>query len=101
MKYPRFNDNLLQCPICNGNWDGGDIAEYLFNRGDNITIEEAEKDAAKYYGWSKDNRLRFRKVIGIEIQGEYDGVSFWQCPHCRSEWNRFTNLLTSHRGKEL
>lgn len=28
-------------------------------------------------------------VIGVEIQGVYDGVLFWACPDCHGTWNRW------------
>ena len=27
-------------------------------------------------------------VVGIEIQGVYDGVLFWQCADCGARWHR-------------
>jgi predicted RNA-binding Zn-ribbon protein involved in translation (DUF1610 family) len=33
---------------------------------------------------------RFSRVIGVEIQGMYDGVSYWKCPDCGKTWNRWT-----------
>jgi hypothetical protein len=33
----------------------------------------------------------YTRLIGIEIQGGYDGVSEWQCPECLVLWNRWTN----------
>ena len=29
------------------------------------------------------------RVIGVEIQGAYDGTLFWQCPDCGGRWHRF------------
>jgi len=34
-------------------------------------------------------------VIGIEVQGVFDGVLFWQCPDCGAQWHRFD--LTSRQ----
>lgn len=28
-------------------------------------------------------------MIGVEIQGVYDGVLYWQCPACGGMWNRW------------
>lgn len=36
----------------------------------------------------------YSKMMGIEIQGGYDGVSYWACPNCKVVWDRFT-------GKEM
>lgn len=32
----------------------------------------------------------WRREIGIEILGEYDGVLHWKCPDCKYTWHRFT-----------
>lgn len=36
------------------------------------------------------NGHRYSKLSGIEIQGGYDGVSYWYCPECMTVWDRFT-----------
>ena len=54
------------------------------------TVEKAE-EAAENYGWSEDNPKRFGKnVTGIEIRGEYDGVSYWKCECCETYFDRWT-----------
>jgi len=32
----------------------------------------------------------YSRLIGIEIQGGYDGISYWKCPDCKAQWDRFT-----------
>lgn len=32
---------------------------------------------------------QYSRQIGVEIQGVYHGVLFWQCPDCGSRWHRF------------
>lgn len=29
------------------------------------------------------------QVIGVEVQGEYDGVLFWHCRKCKTSWPRW------------
>lgn len=29
--------------------------------------------------------------IGIEIRGVYDGILFWRCQHCRTDYHRWTD----------
>ena len=39
------------------------------------------------------NGVRYSRMVGIEIQGGYDGVdgvSYWYCPECHTYWDRFT-----------
>ncbi len=31
----------------------------------------------------------FRRVIGVELQGVYDGILYWKCPDCEKAWNRW------------
>lgn len=33
--------------------------------------------------------LSANRVIGIEVQGVYDGVLLWSCPDCFAFWHRF------------
>jgi hypothetical protein len=35
----------------------------------------------------------YSKLVGLEIQGGYDGVSYWACPFCQVVWDRFTGKL--------
>lgn len=32
----------------------------------------------------------YSRLIAVEIQGMYDGVSEWLCPDCGVRWDRFT-----------
>lgn len=88
-------ENLTECPSCKGNWDGGDIYEVLrlHTTYDKYSDEEVKK-LAEDYGWSEKNKKHFSQLIGIEISELYDGVSFWECPHCNKQWKRIKNNLT-------
>lgn len=63
------------CPICKKSWDAGDIPK------------ELRKHYSAPYKWSH--------LIGIEIRGEYDGVCMWQCPFCKTKWNRWTEEIVN------
>ena len=63
-------DKFGSCPKCKASWDGGDIPENI------------RQHYSPPYKWSK--------LVGIEIQGKYDGVSYWQCPICKTTWDRWT-----------
>ena len=86
----EFNSELEICPLCNANWKQSDIADHFESTG--CSREEAEEKAS-HYGWTKENKLFFSRLIGIEIEGGYDGISEWMCPDCESKWDRFTNKL--------
>jgi len=36
------------------------------------------------------NATHFKREIGIEYQGLYDGILSYRCPDCGHEWPRFT-----------
>lgn len=36
----------------------------------------------------------FSRVIGLEDPSVYDGVSWWGCPRCKAQWDRWTGKLT-------
>lgn len=85
--------NLKSCPSCKASLDGGSISETFIKQRDegakywqgktNEEIEQYVKDSySAPYRWGRE--------IGIEFQGEYDGISAWQCPDCKYTWNRFT-----------
>lgn len=37
----------------------------------------------------EQNGKTYSHVIGVQIDGVYDGVLFWQCPFCGNQWPRF------------
>ena len=64
-------DIFGNCPECNESWDAGDIPE------------KSRQHYSPPYKWSK--------LMGIEIEGGYDGISIWECPFCKTQWDRFTD----------
>jgi len=59
------------CDKCNADWQGSEIP-----------IEHR-----KHYDLGS---IYYSRLVGIEVRGGYDGVSYWQCPDCGATWNRFT-----------
>lgn len=59
------------CPHC-----GADL------RGSPIPQEYREKG---WYG----TETHYSRLIGVEVQGIYDGILYWQCPDCGGRWHRF------------
>lgn len=78
-----------ECPKCKTSWlEDKTIFEYFLSKGN--SVEEAVR-IAENYGCTTDSPKHFSKdVIGVQIQGEYDGVSIWKCKKCNFEFNRFT-----------
>lgn len=37
----------------------------------------------------EENGREYSRIIGVEVQGTYDGVLYWQCPFCDGKWPRF------------
>ena len=57
------------CPECNADWRGTKIPE----------------EHRHHYG---SNDGYFSRLIGVEIQGGYDGVNHWECPDCQATFKR-------------
>lgn len=58
-----------ECPFCKADLKGEPIPE----------------DLRKMY-----SSTHYSRLIGIEIRGGYDGVSYWECPDCHVRWDRWT-----------
>jgi len=53
------------------------------------------------------NETPWRREVGCEVQGAFDGVLFWKCPDCGGTWQRFDLTSPLHhvakkymRGKQ-
>ncbi len=77
------------CPKCNIAWEEEhNIYDHFISKGK--TKEEATKTASQY-GCTKENPRYFGvNVTGIEILGQYDGVSQWECGGCKTTFNRWS-----------
>ena len=87
------NQDTKSCPKCKSSWDGGLIVEeFIKQREEGSTLWEgkSDKEIKKYVEETYSKPYRFGRLIGIEIQGGYDGISYYQCPDCKATWNRFT-----------
>ena len=65
--------------------------------------DEEIAETVRAYGWTPETPKCFSNLIGIEIEGAYDGVSLWQCPGCDQQWSWFTKkacLPPEHTNKE-
>lgn len=81
-----------QCPHCEIGWDGGDVLEILGNL-DVFKIKgqkELLQIANECYGYTELNKLRFTKLNSIDLTGSLAGTGFWECPTCRSVFNKVT-----------
>lgn len=77
------------CPHCGTDWEEKEtIYERFIAMG--YTPEKA-KESAAMYGHTDETPRHFGKdVVGIEVMGKYDGVSYWQCQKCDTVFDRWT-----------
>lgn len=88
-KVETLDDNG-NCPVCNASWDGGAFFDILRKDPYYVGKTDDELRATIKEGWGDEN-ARASRLIGVEIRGKYDGVSMWECPDCRTRWDRFLN----------
>lgn len=98
----KLEKGARECPSCKASWDGGSILETFLKQRDQAkpggfrygwTDEEVEKDMKECYS----PPYRWGREIGIELAYDhplhYDGVSYWECPDCKTTFNRFTGEM--------
>jgi len=79
-------DRHGRCPNCNSSWDGGDIFDTL--RGQAWCADTSDDDLRDHIFQSYGRPpYRWSRLIGVEIQEYYDGVSYWMCPDCSARWS--------------
>lgn len=82
------------CPHCGTAWEEEQtIYEYFLGR-----YKDAAKaaEAARSYGCTPETPKHFGKdVVGIEVRGKYDGVSYWECQKCKTVFDRWTMKPTT------
>jgi len=77
------------CPSCNTDWEEDEtITEYFESQG--YSHRKAVQTAALYGCTPKSPKHFGKNVVGIEIQGKYDGVSYWKCTECETVFDRWT-----------
>lgn len=87
------------CLKCKKSWDAGEIwkawrkMEYYKDKTDD-ELKAMQKE-------SYSEPYRFSKLLGVEIRGLYDGVSFWQCPFCNTTWDRWTLEIVDNLKEEI
>ena len=94
----KLTEDRTKCPKCGNSWDGGSILEtFIKGRDDgtqswckDMTDKQIEEDVKKMYS----PPYRWGREVGVELSWDhpdyYDGVSYWQCPDCKTTWNRWT-----------
>ena len=95
----KLDPKATCCPKCKSDWDGGSILETFIKQreeGAKMWQGMSDKDIEVYVHVSYSPPYRWDRKIGIELPfdhpNHYDGVSYWQCPDCKTTFNRFTRL---------
>ena len=70
--------DLDVCPHCGASMQGEPIPQDLLDRGG--------------YGTA----THWQRRIGVEVQGAYDGILYWQCPDCGGTWHRWPEGAYQH-----
>lgn len=70
--------NVDNCPHCNADLNGDPIP----------------KEYAEHYSGT-----HWRREIGIEYMGKYDGVWEWKCPDCSGVWPSEINKIITEEKK--
>lgn len=78
-----------ECPKCSIEWEEKEtIYEFFLNK---YQDDKKARETASAYGCTADKPKHFSKnVVGIEIQGMYDGISYWKCQNCKTTFDRWT-----------
>jgi hypothetical protein len=91
-------DDLGPCPACSASWDAGAIFDAL--RPQEWCSDKSDDELRDYINkYYEGSTKHFSRLIGIEIQGLYDGVIMWECPDCKTRWDRFKNRPSHRAGK--
>jgi hypothetical protein len=68
--------------ILNHLFENAKEGQYRFGWTDEQVEQSMKECYSPPYVWKRE--------IGIEILGQYDGISYYQCPDCKTTFNRFT-----------
>lgn len=61
--------------------------------GVSLIGDKIPDDIQHHYG----KTTHWRREIGIEIQGLYDGIWEYQCPDCKGRWDSEVKKLRSNK----
>jgi len=78
---PRVTEDTKRCPRCLTSWVGNPIPQEYIDKG--------------YYA---PGVTHYSSLIGIEVIGLYDGVAYWRCPHCGTNFPRFAKEFYEDRS---
>jgi rubredoxin len=85
------------CPKCKADLRDAEIPEeslHFYNHGPNGELIHSAEDYVAVRGQIENETTHFSRLIGVQYQGGYDGVSEWRCPSCGYREGRWS-------GREL
>lgn len=89
----KVNSQTTECPACKSSWDGGFIFDTFCQQraeGYPMWADKTDAEIMDYVKEAYPAPYIWHRQIAIEITEEYDGVSIWQCPDCKAQWDAFT-----------
>jgi hypothetical protein len=93
-----------KCDGCGADLRGAEIPEenlHFYNHGPNGELIHSAEEYAAVRDQIKDETTHFSRVIGVEYQGGYDGVSEWRCPDCGRREGRFSGKVLEDGETEV
>lgn len=85
-----------KCDGCGVDLRGAPIPEdslHFYNSGPNGEFLATIEDYRAVADQIEDPTTHFSRVIGVEYQGGFDGVSEWRCPDCGRREGRFSGKV--------
>lgn len=83
------------CPKCGVNWEGGRIIDELIRQRDagaEVWKGKSDDDLMTYIKKFYGPPYTWGREIGCEMDDNYDGISHWQCPDCKTYYNAVTGI---------
>lgn len=78
-----------RCPKCGASMEGDPIPEGHRRHKPDHDEQVARYDRCYCLPWG--DRTHFSRLIGVQINGIYDGALYWACPDCSHAWPRWTD----------
>ena len=91
---PADIDSLGTCPECGADWSDGDIFDKL--RGQTWCSNKTDEELHEFIRQTYSPPYKFSRLIGVQIQGGYDGVAYWLCPDCKKKFTRTIPGIIPH-----
>lgn len=82
-------DHYGKCPVCNYDWDGGNILDtFLEQKKNGHWVNQTPEDIERIMRSCYSAPYKWSNLIGIEKEGN-DYISAYMCPECECEFPIF------------